>query len=61
MKTIEQACEAALDAVRRELAEADGSEVDTYCEFVDKFGGEIAGWEMRIQELSLEEDEDELP
>lgn len=56
MKTIEQACEAALDAVRRELSEADGSEADTYREFVDKFGGEVAGWEMRLQELSLEEE-----
>ena len=55
MKTIEQACEAALDAVRLELAEVDGSETDIYREFVDKFGGEIAGWEMRLQELALDE------
>ncbi len=55
MKTMEQACKAALEAVRRELADADGDEADVYRYFVDHFGGEIAGWEMRLQELSLDE------
>lgn len=55
MKTIEQACEAALEAVRRELAEADGDEGNVYRYFVDMFGGEIEGWEMRLQELALDE------
>lgn len=57
MKTIEQACKSAIDAVRKELAEAVGDEGDVYREFVDKFGGEIAGWEMRLEELSADETE----
>lgn len=55
MKTLEEACEAALDAVRKELSETAGNEGDAYRYFLDRFGGEIAGWEMRLHELDEED------
>lgn len=55
MKTLDQAVNDSLEAIRRNLAEADASETDAYSEFVDKIGSEVDGWEMRLQELAAED------
>lgn len=46
--------EKALDEVRRILSKASGDELSVLKDFTEVFGAEIAGWEMRVQELEAE-------
>lgn len=55
MKPLEQAVNDSLEAIRRNLAEADACEADAYREFLDKIGGEVDNWEMLLQELEIED------
>lgn len=48
--------EKALEEVRRIMSEASGDELSVFKDFAEVFGAEIAGWELRIQELEAEAD-----
>lgn len=56
-ETPENFAERALNEVRKIMAQAGAfGEREVYESFTEAFGGEIAGWEMRLRELKAEEE-----
>lgn len=60
MDSLEQAVEDAVEKLRDAVSETKGSEVDVLTAFSEAVGSEVAGWDMRISELQMEDEDPDM-
>lgn len=48
---IQKSVDRCLEFVRSEMSHTPGSEEDVLREFSEQFGAEVAGWDMRLEEI----------